>query len=499
MMNSRNVKQESLLTSLTIAVGITGGAILLWIAMNDMLATTFVTFFRRDYEFRNMHYSGSEDGENFFMSRTGRTGNLPINERFDLNGNRLPDERSVSGADVPPVPGRHVTIQIQGSSGAAGMVPASRIARIVEDQSGHMSWYAVREPGSDDRCWLECYDLTDGRRVFCIGTNGKQSDVPSVDHRFQIPPNRFFHKWGWSDFANNGEVYRHDEYSPDPFLFIADRERMYRVDVVTAEVVSLFESPGEIVSLTNAKVTDHATGATSSSELAPEKNLIVIRTPEKLFCYAANGQLLYSMSLQHVEPAALVQLYDFTAEGKSPRRYLEATTSEQLADMANVACRIWVLNDDYAFESDQPLHDLRWTNHGAGMSLNERCLAVGLAIPAPVLLAGAAVIQPNGVIAAPYQTSPAAVGIAAILTVLALFLFQRHSSRNQIPQRGVWLAFVLLFGIFGYLGYRCCRKWALREIASPSHARVDANVMLLAHLSSKLVVPASLGTSESLK
>ena len=60
------------------------------------------------------------------------------------------------------------------------------------------------------------------------------------------------------------------------------------------------------------------------------------------------------------------------------------------------------------------------------------------------------------------------------------------------------VAFVLLFGLFGYLGYRCCRKWGLRETAGSLHAGGNADAVLIARLSSKLVVPASLGTSESL-
>ncbi|WP_077024534.1 hypothetical protein [Fuerstiella marisgermanici] len=85
--------------------------------------------------------------------------------------------------------------------------------------------------------------------------------------------------------------------------------------------------------------------------------------------------------------------------------------------------------------------------------------AIGLALPAPLLLTGAEVLK-RFILSGKYYTSPIAAVICGLLTVLSLWLFWRHSGTQPVPPGKVLIVYVLLLGLPGYLGDRCHRRWS---------------------------------------
>lgn len=112
---------------------------------------------------------------------------------------------------------------------------------------------------------------------------------------------------------------------------------------------------------------------------------------------------------------------------------------------------------------------------GLGQSRADEAMVVAAAVPSPlvtglltltVMPADAAMRNNGSLTAAMADVWPALVFVCVIGVVFAL-LAHRHLRQNDVRHRTAWLAFVFLFGLPGYVGYRLHRRFPRRDPILP--------------------------------
>lgn len=440
-----------LISSLTIAMGISAGAWLIWAGAVNIVATTIGTFSHQDYVGRSFMLSATGEPE---LEVRQTVNGVSSEYRTDLNGDRLPE-------NDPNDEGRPVTtnmrVHFYGRQRNARPVDLVVIAFEQLPSSGRVNevWYLVHARDSSDDCWLECWSAADNRRKYCLGLSGKTSEPPLPSERFQIPKKRRNFSAGWAHFDGTGSLqYRGDGSSEAATLYMATTGSVLRINLVDLSVQPLAQTPPGLISVSTA--TPYLTGPKSLRATQTDKRRLFFRTRDQLIEMNLNGQVTRTLPLADIPQSARLTFSETVIEDQGIRRHLWWETEARTDTGRSVQIQLCEVSDNNELSDPQTI---QWREHYPGLTLSEVRTAIGLGLPAPLLLTGAEAFK-RFILRGKYYTSRIAAVICGLLTVLSLWLFWRHSGTLPVAPGKVWILYILLFGLPGYLGYRCHRRWS---------------------------------------
>jgi hypothetical protein len=155
--------------------------------------------------------------------------------------------------------------------------------------------------------------------------------------------------------------------------------------------------------------------------------------------------------------------------------YLHASLNVPVFDKASVRGAIFDVNSSGELLNRR---DYAWVNQGRGLSETAESVSLGMAMPAPLLTAGAAAF--SAATGAPWSPTQNTLRFlpAIVSGCVAVWFSMRFQSKQPHSHQAFWLVFVACLGVFGYIGYRYHRRWPpaeLRAMTADSFATPAAN------------------------
>ena len=355
----------------------------------------------------------------------------------------------------------------------------NRLKLFVDDQHKSLNWFFVHDGKIDGTGYFVGYDRADSRIVGYIGQSGYTSNPVPTGERFPV---RFDLMGGvpyWS--AAKIQLFRgvllDQGLLPTPIpsrmVYVPARNRLYLVDLSTRTVQIVFESP-EMIESFSVPIESPSTVSGQPSR-GP---IQVVRTSGHLH------------RLNHRHEVSRTSSIPTDSDRAFPASVYELSNGEAFA-----AFDRWRICDDernieprilYRIAADGTLADqselmlqsgmLKW--HMQSTAPVFRCaLASPLMLPLVEPLMIMFIDQERSFAAATaamFRNSwPSLLGIVALSALLAAATWRRaRAFALPAPERLVWVIFVLLCGLPGYVGYRLHRRWPLRQACPRCCARV---------------------------
>jgi hypothetical protein len=334
-------------------------------------------------------------------------------------------------------------------------------------------WYFVSEGKAKDSGYFVGFDQKTNRCLGYIGLRGSSDTRPAPVDYFPVDRQRTQNNPGYRYVSRNNGLFLDCPYSDhDAFadigyypewsqtrILLVSGDRLYKIDLEKRTVETFLKAP-DMVAMNTAMVGSALPGRKDGDPLT-FRLLIALRTADKIRAFDGQGKQIEEFAIPESLRSTPFCFYDLGAE-KAILRSAFGTDSEKLQwiDTAGKIVR----------EETIP-------------SLNQRVSSFGpaecweAAGGCPVLLGQALLygIRPidedNDGEDYHYWSDLKkclAVGWLPILMVvflsasLAYFCFRRQR-RFALPHTGLWVAFVFLCGVPGFLAYRFHRRWAVLE------------------------------------
>jgi hypothetical protein len=341
-----------------------------------------------------------------------------------------------------------------------------RIVRILVHglQRGTVLWYFIHDGGLARHGYFVGFDADTKLKVGYIGRNGPCTDRPSVEDQFVVDRRRFVEDNSRGFFAPNyylpadlspgeaAERRKQGNFRPFTIMFLAD-DGLMRVNLKDQTATCLRKADNLISAA--VVMTSAADGGSAAKGAEPVREAILLRTADR------------------------VQLVDMA--GKDIKTYL---LPESLRD-----CDLqWLdLPGDRVLVRARHLwwdNELFWINPKGDVVRHEKVdlvehhefdrvrhdLPLSLIAPSP---AAVAVLAAAGVWPSAFEPGywpavrramtegwfPLVVGMLSVISACLCFARQR---KYAVPWTGVWVAFVFLTGLPGYVGYLAHRRWPSR-------------------------------------
>jgi hypothetical protein len=323
---------------------------------------------------------------------------------------------------------------------------------------GNEVWYLViRREGSGTLCYFAGYDTSSRQSIGFVGRNGVQPNPPGFAE--MIPTNA----------GNLGSLAM---YTTSPAgdwnslsatgVFLLSGGRLLKFDVTGRMLTEVLPETG-IVDL--AFLYDPG-AAEQGAERTPGRRILA-RTADRVLLYDPSDNSTRPYTLPEELRGETFNFYPLD----NKRAAMEVWSSTGMKARRGNDVLIVGADGQVARRYEGVVAGMT----GLGQSRADEAMVVAAAVPSPlvtglltltVMPADAAMRNNGSVTAAMADVWPALVFVCVIGVVFAL-LAHRHLRQNDVRHRAAWLAFVFLFGLPGYVGYRLHRRFPRRDPIPP--------------------------------
>jgi hypothetical protein len=437
-------RPASLLSSLTLASLIAGGAMLLWAGVIQCVIVA-LTMTVGTVRVEHSHLSFDNDGIPFVQVRSTESSAYSLTYT-DLDG--IPRDKPTDTGI-----GAYIRIDTPGSWDwiASSESRFRRVRRIAANQEETEIWFLLHDGADPGGCWLECYSTEVSARVACIGINGMTAEVPASDHRFQVSLKELLTTNVIGFLTDSGQHLYYGGSGSPAILYLAAVDGVRQIDLESRTTTTICERPSGFVGISGCLRGESDPARFRRRGFDPTDWYVLIRTNNSLLRTDAAGDGLFSISL----PAEFSDHGLTYRETISGRPFVVAESRNTSTRFVDVRGAIFDVSETGELLNRR---DYQWRDLSGGLSEPVENIIQALAMPTSLLAGGAAVISfvsNTGGRDRLWLTLP----IAALSGLIAAWLCAKHQAGHGFSNRLVWWGFTFLFGVFGYLGYRFHRRW----------------------------------------
>jgi len=453
-MSKRGPLATSLGLALLLALGL-GGA---WAAVAAWCGSAAEDWLKRDNEYRYVRllldgtpvvvcYSRTDYSGAVVRTLDGRK--VPAKDRiglFETNTNSLPGLREYSQTPQP-------------------LPWSKRLARLADYRDPPAFWTFVHNGSRDGSGYFVGYDSKSKLRIGYLGTAGFRDALPPPEERFAMDGRVFA-----CQKAMTGAFSYYNElaYESQPGAkvppwagFMISGERILRFDLREGKAERILDLPGAIALSITTRAVPLEVERTRPKWDTAWPVFLTIRTADHLVVADLDGRELERYVLPEsvrADNAAFCLLNDHRVLAIVNRR----------RDGDEVAEFLWFGPAGQVLRSDR-------TVLNAASILGEPTAekwGISACMPAPIAVAGAMVTKaweggPDGDRLAAFWRAwtemwPALVAVGFVAAGIAGICYRRQK-RYALPGTAVWVAFVFLTGVPGWLGYRFHRRWPVLD------------------------------------
>lgn len=488
MANRRKLTWRAVLAALVVAIGI-GAAWAVALRWLDSLEDSLL--WSRDQVYEDIYVA--VDGTPVIGVQSSALVNTVTLSRRTLDGKSWPVdyEHWLGGAYLGPrnLPPALIELPLEWNQWGARMIGGT------DGRRPPAAWYVIRDSKLVGHCYLAGYDAFSKLSIGYIGRNGFRATVPAVADQFALPATyeqRLNYFAASSQYLSWGIVWDHNLYEEgDPaswLVFMLEADRMWEVDLRQRTARAVLESTGlvsatVITALKSTVDTLQADGEATKLRSTPfrfaaanmQELYDVVQLPP---AGAEDDKPKYAGAIA-VRSSDKIVLYhspsgnkrEFLLPKKVPNQWIRAywIAPEQL-----------LLHYDKGYWSGGPIHQLMWINPAGEIAREEEVKLAGPVpepprrkawkasglFPVPLvwlsgMVLGAPLYMMQNHFAQNYASTLSLVGgiawqplivVLAISVALACLTVLLQQKYNR-PATAVWVAFVFLLGVPGFLAY----------------------------------------------
>lgn len=446
-----NQQRTSLIASLTLSTSIATAMMLASVALVRFVTTTLSTFSVGD----SVSYGLSFEGDVPVIQVSRFENGEYVKVYTDIQGNQRDAPTSSTLVSQATLSSRQPwTMQHEADS---DFYRVRSIAQLREEKE---RWFLVHDGTEAGGVWFECYSETANRRVTCLGRTGPSESVPPPEDRFPIRLRDLIQTSRFVTPHGTKFLDVHRTNSVHPFLYFADAERFYQIDVLKKTLTNICELPAgtRSVSATLQGEYTEARFRGREREFDPTEWYLFARTNNSIIRMNALGEERLRISLPPESHGDGSVTYNERLDG---RPLLMTSFTKPGHNFSDGFGTIFNVADSGELIDRQ---DYAWRNEYAGMSKTSEDIATALTAPCVLVAGGTAVSGEIFRTKWTLQRMWLAIPLALLSGGVAVWLCVRHQTAHSAPNRTFWLVFVFLLGIFGYFGYRFHRRWVPAEL-----------------------------------
>ncbi|OJW14718.1 MAG: hypothetical protein BGO49_17185 [Planctomycetales bacterium 71-10] len=364
----------------------------------------------------------------------------------------------------------------------AGPPWTSRIKPFFNERDPKAIWYFILDGGSGRTGSFVGYERVSNRRIGYLGMSGfRTTPVPLEERIPSSAPVTSYIQWGSSVPAS---VYSLSSPSlgaapsdvPPRLAHIFDGNILRVVDLADGSVRTAFESPEPIVSLAIPYLFSYF-GQGAADEKGATR-AILVRTPGKVFrldhAYNVIGTFVIP---PEVPPNASLNWYE-ARDGSAVVTFEPPTPAETVYDNQTRNVTLYQVAADGAIRKATTVELANGSPLASGRAMLG-LTAAAIPAPVPLLVVEAAAASndsnrnyPAALGAILRASIPGLIAVAVLATALAVAAWRRARAFGlPANERAGWAAFVGLFGLPGWVGFRLHRRWPARAACPRCGAR----------------------------
>lgn len=369
--------------------------------------------------------------------------------------------------------------------------PAVSLGSPVKDED----WYFVRDGGPDRRAVFEAYDTVTHKRIGFIGVDGFKAGPRDESMAFPIKSPM---RWGVeqilfsrSDFeshmrsrgvrGDSGDVLRVGQsvLLSDERLFVVDLVARSATDLMPGIPVRSMAAAVRIVPVSPARALPAQAGGAQQGEY---QNWLAVRTDDNVILINPSAEKREEYLLPPEWRERQFQLY-LPADGSAVLTYHAAADQVRDIQPGIREYDVDLVTITPVGEVARKMHLTLQMSYSGATPPKPGELAMHwlptIAIPGPLpsaLIAGGALPWLDAYVNQTRFTDRVAVSLGQTWPLLALvsllaaglaWRVDRHLRACREPRSFLWLSFVFLLGLPGYVAWYCHRRWPVRHPVAP--------------------------------
>ncbi len=388
-------------------------------------------------------------------------------QSYELNNLLQLNIRDLEGRkqDAPGINGRIAPVYMSGELPGTGYFSQrpgwdEKLFSFVNEQEPNVNWFFVRDDTSVGAGYFVAYDRTNSQRLGFLGLSGFRDDpVPKSEW---IPAqgeiNSSVPQTIYSGHSQSYSTVRWDV--PPRWVYVPSGTVLRKVDLAARTVTTILETPEPIVSV------GVPTLASWSVAHPTKEQPILARTMHQIQVLDQSGHLIKTFSIpSEVDPRSSVEWYAMEK-------------GDVIAVFHNDL--VYRIGGDGAVQNHFKI-ELQAGSSGLDQQTQASVLTLG--VPSPAVLLGIGLLvdlqaNPTRTVYTRVQSLlkefwPIFTAVEMLSLILAVMAWRRSRAfgfpRNE---QITWAAFVLLFGLPAYAGFRLYRRWPTRLPCPDCHVRV---------------------------
>ena len=450
------IRMTAPISSLTLAVFIACGALLLWAGLVQIVTHVVALVVGSPAELVFRGVGMDENGDPTVTVRDIKPG-VPQQYRYtDLNGNHRdkPVDQFEFRMTIESLPMYANGTQLADSQ-------LKRVSSVAQSSNPLECWFLVHDGRSSGGCWLECYTPPIPGKVMCIGASGASLKIPEQSAKFSIRLADIVMTHVVSDYKGSSTM-NYDSPRSFNLRFLATSAGIYVIDFKDRTALKFSERPAGFIRMDVGLRYDAEPKKNQGNTYDPANWCLLIRTRNSLIRMDAAGGDVMQISL----PEDVRDSRIFYSESFANRRFLHTSSIVSHYEKSFVKGAIFEVSENGELLNRR---DYAWENSTGNPTEFADSLRLGMSAPSPLIAASAAGI--SAAAGTPWSRLQSWLRFmpAVLSGLIGAWLCRRHQASlgHQAgpghSHRILWLAFVVLFGVFGYIGYRYHRRWPVRN------------------------------------
>ena len=333
----------------------------------------------------------------------------------------------------------------------------SRIQFIARNHEGLEVWFLVHDGTEQGGIWFECYSEAARQRVTFLGTAGATPRIPPPEQRFRLRLREMLSGRRYSSLLGHSVSEFSGSAVGGASLYLADQHSIRQVNFRERSVTTICDTPSAFVALTGVLRGEHSLARFRDRTFDPADWYLFVLTRSALVRMNAAGGDRLDIPLPDDVQYDTVSYFQ-RVEG---RPLVMTAHSQRGSNFEEVSGAIFDLTDSGELTNRQ---NYAWRDLLSGFSTEAEDAIIGVTFPISLVIGGTAIAS---------QILPSkwtlrrlwlAIPLSLFSGLLALWLCRAHMATHGSPNRNLWLGFVFLLGLFGYIGYRYHRRWIRAEL-----------------------------------
>jgi hypothetical protein len=374
-----------------------------------------------------------------------------------------------------------------------------RLKVFVDQQEPTVFWYFVHDGKPKGAGYFVGYERTNNRRIGFIGLSGFCADPVPSGQQVPVRGALMMDYSSWSSeptwiYEGRVQAPRNRPMElPPRWVYIPSGNLLRKVDLVERTVTSIFETPEPIESVGIASLPS----AVNDREITEQ--LVLVRTAHQIYAMDRKQNVVRVFAVpSEIDPQSVMSWYEI-GKGQAIADFgLPSSTSEAAKLTSHIVYRIaadGTIQDRFelTLQSGSPV------TSQAGLQMQ-----AFLALPAPAILfvlEPLIVMRNDRSLSSPAAFSallgtlwPSLVAVVVLASILAVVTWRRSRSFG-LPKREqiAWVFFVLLLGLFAFVGFLLHRRWPIRQPCPSCNARAPRDRVACAECGTLFPEPSPKG------